>query len=663
MGVKYILQYKAIDGVAWQCDIETSSYSDVPIVIHGVSEQACELDYAGDTADNAFNPLIKSTLTVNLYNEGQVDVDELLGSADKDFVAKLFRNGQLFWAGYIQPEQLSRKLTTPPYDFVLTFVCGLTLLDTVPYTHKDLPGLDININRCPMNYIRQILFDPANLGIVLPIRWTNKLVCTAFNDDFFTGSVRWSPFNEDIYTYQQGVTGEQQGPAQTCGYILSGILQACQCRIYQSNGKWYIRRVLDILVPSIPFKEIPGTLGIMVIQSGFESLAKRIGRGGYRFINENGVLTVVQGLKSFKTTYTAAVRTNILPNGNFDNQKYMIAVADVLGGTIFLYWGSFAGNPAVVDRDSLDGRSGYSANLSNLSGDGYFTMCTPGGVLGKNGLPLDSYTLLQGINFSFEFSPGTDFAPVDGADQIIWDSNPLQFKMILNYGLIQYFLNEFGYWSLTEAWVPVVIPNMKIGDIAQVNFDKFQGIKLPEPPTQPMAGDTCDLQIIFRTQSDQTYALDNVSITITNANDVYEVFNDDSKNTSTDNISLNISSSFNGYMLSNFMSSPFNAGDESKFNDGAVYSGTLTGVNSQAMMRFRHKSSQIMNTDMSTEGANWSFDEIYSADSLLGKKFLPLNAKYYTEKCICNIIAMEARNDNITLRESFYSSNDTLNSN
>ncbi len=199
--------------------------------------------------------------------------------------------------------------------------------------------------------------------------------------------------------------------------------------------------------------------------------------------------------------------------------------------------------------------------------------------------------------------------------------------------------------------------------MAQVSFDKFQGVKIPKPATQPQAGDLCDLQIIFKVKPGQVYEIDNVSITIDNANDVYEVFNDSSKNTSTDSTELNISSSFGGYMLSNFMSSPFKSDDECKFNDAAVYSGTLTGVNSQAVMRFRYKSSQIVNTDIYVANGNWSFDEIYSVDTLLGKKFLPLNAKYQIEKAQVSIVAMEARNDNVTLRESFYNSNDNINSN
>jgi hypothetical protein len=657
MGVKYIIQFRSPDNAAWQCDIETASYNAAPIVVRGVSEQAVELDYDAETTDDPFSTFFASTLTLNFYNEGQVDMDELMQAGDKDFLIKRFRNGLLDWTGFLKPEDIQWNFLSPPQQGTISFACGLSLLDDIPYTHTDLMGTTGFISRCPMNYIRNILYQSANLGILLPVRWTNQLQCTAFDDDIFTGGVQWSPFNEGFYTYQQGVTGEDQGPLQTCGYILRGMLQAMQCRIFQSGGRWVIRRVNDVIAGIISYKEIPATLGVMALQSGTQNLAKRIGRTGYRFVNENAVITVKQGIKSFKTTYAANIRSNIIPNGNYDILKTDLTVADVLAGSIILYWGSYD-TLGVAANLSLDGRSGFCAELTNVSGDEYFTMVSTGGTEGKNGLPIDAYTLVAVINFSFTFSPGTGFAPVDGSGLIIWDSQPLQFKMILNQGGTTYFLNEFGTWSTTEAWIPIVIDGLEIDDIAQVAFDKFQGVKIPQPATQLVAGDVSDLQLIFRVKDGQTYSLDNVSITIDNGNDVYEVFNDSSKNTSTDEATLNISSSFGGYMLSNFMSSPFNSGKECGFNDALLYSGTLTGINSQAVMRFRYKASQIINTDMYVAGSTWSFDEIYSVDTLLGKKFIPLNAKHYAEKSIVNIVAIEARNDVITLRESFYNSND-----
>lgn len=667
MGLKYLLPYKSIDNVDYHVEIFTDNYDHDPIILRGVSEEATEQDYDTEGTDDPFAVFVKSTLVLNFYNEGNVDMNELQQAADKDFTAKWYRSGILIWQGFIKTEDIQAPLAPTPYKCSISFVCGLTLLDDIPYTHADLFGVDNAISRCPMNYIRQILYADENLGIMLPIRWTNQLQCKAFSDDMFAGSVTWSPFNEGFYSYQQGADGDKPGPFQSCGYILRGILAAAQCRIYQCNGRWVIRRVNDVVTGSgIRYNGIEANLGQMTINSGVENITARIGRTGYPFINENAVITVKQGLKSFKTTYTANIRQNIVPNGNLN-----IWVGT--SPTEPLYWGTYNIFDLEVSQiPSLDGQDGFAAQLQNVGTPPLvevqsFTLLTPNGMLGKNGLPIDAYTLVKVINFSFMFSPVSGFnvngnGIIDFSDTPI-TGTPFKIKIVLNQGNVTYYLNEFGTWTSTDTSINISIDNMKLGDIAQVNFDKFQGVKIPQPPSEPHAGDTCDLQILFQVINDEKYAVDNISITVDTANDVYEVFDDSSKNTSSDSAELNISSSFGGYMLSNFMTGWYNSDVECDYNDGLLYSGTLTGINSQAVMRFRYKSSQIFNGDINTRQKDWSFDQIYTIDTLLGKKFLPLNAKFYAEKSIANIIAIECRNDNIALRESFYSSNDNTNSN
>ena len=659
MGVKYRVEYKSIDDVQWRLDIFSTGYNASPIPVRGQSENACIITYQGEETDEPFDTFFKGTADLNLINEDNIDIDELQNAQEKDFKVIVYRKDIIRFTGYLKPEDIQRPyVTRNPSTLTISFMCGLSMLDAIPYTHLDLLGTGYESNRCPMNYVRNILFNVVNLGLPLPIRWTNQVQNTFYSDDFFTGGVRWSPFNEGFYTYQQGTEGKSNGPYKSCGYVLRSILKAVQCRIVQTGGKWVIRRVTDISsLGRVNYNQIAGDMDRMVLHSGQESLTKTIGRKGYRMLNENAVITVKPGIKSFKAIYTANVRDNILPNGNQD----ILYV-----GTSFLYWGSYD-YLEVTTGPSLDGRDGYAATLYNYGtgGDMFYTLVSPGSNLKENGLPIDAYTLVPLINFGFTFSPllGFPYAPDDPDKTVIWDTNPLQIMVVLNMDGKRYYLNEFGFWVQQETFISIVVDNLRIGEIAKVDFDKFQGIKIPQPAGQPVAGSTCDLQVIFRVKAGQRYAVDNIYFKVEPANDVYEVFNDGSRNTLTDDADLQISSSFGGYFLSNFMSAWYNSDKECRFNDGAVYSGTLTGLYAQAVMRYRYKSSQIYNGDINVRDTDWTFDEIYTIDGLLGKKFLPLNAKYNTEKAQVSIVAIECRNDKIKLRESFYSSNDNQGSN
>ena len=652
MGVKYTLPYVAHDGINWRVDISIANYNADPIVVKGQSEQAAVCAWESENGDDPFSVTLASTLDVNFINEGQVDMQELRGAQDMEFTATWYKAGNVFWTGYLKNEGIRQTFQSFPYPTTISFMCGLSMLDDIPYTHAALPGLTSAVSNCPMNYIRQILFAASNLGLALPIRWSNGLQCTAFTDDIFAGSVQWSPFGEGYLNYS---------PAKTCGYILKGILRSQQCQIKQSGGKWIIRRINDLVTNNIAYKEIPATLGRINYSSSTENLLANIGRIGYRMTREDHSLITKPGIKSFTATYKANTKDNKLPNGNQD-----IVVAGKP-----LYWGTYDGSEMeITSVDPLDGRAGNATQLFNNdffidAPDKYFTLIYPGGTLKSNGLPIDAYTLVTTINFGFIFVPKLEFPDSPSNPGIIdWSGKPLQIMLVLNMGLIRYYLNEFGFWVTEETFISIEIDGLALDDVAKVDFDKFQGIKIPQPPTQPGAGDTCDLQIIFKVKPRQKYIVDSIYINIEEADDVYEVTATGSKNTLTDETSLDISSSFGGYMVSNFMSAYYNSDIECEYLDGLFYTGTLTGVMAHAAMRLRYRSSDIFGGTINTKNTDWTVDQVYTIDSLPGKKFISLNVRFNSEKCEAEMLSVfEIRNDNVALTEKFYSSNDSSNSN
>lgn len=639
--------------------VEIGSNTDgVPTPIRG-NGSAGVIAWVSDNTDDPFACYKSSTLTMNLIQQGQINISELQVAQDRDFVVRQYLNGVLKWQGFLVPDGISYPLLSQPNNITLTAICGLTMLSDIPYTHTDLPGLTGGFDYCPMNYIRDILF--LNLGSYLPIRWSNFLECTAFNGaDVFTGGVQWSVNGEGYLSYQSisnGSSGDDDGPGpqQTCDYILKGILQSMQCCIYLDNGRWNIRRVSDIVRVIVPYNQIAADTGIMAISTGTQNLTSQIGRSGYPFLNENALVTVKQGAKTCQTTYTANVRDNILPNGNQDLQNPLPQ-----GGP--LYWSFFSlTNPfATSSSVSLDGRNGFSTALIGDADLVWFTMFEPGDtVLGKNGLPIDTQTMIAYINFGFQFSIAGGFPQLPGGSVIDWSTNPLQIKVIFNDENIQYFLNQYGFWTTTDTSIPIIVDNLSVNDIAQIDFNAFQNIIIPVPASPPVAGSQSDIQIMFRALPGQFYYVDNIYINIDKGNDVYESTYVASKNTTTDTRTLNISSSFGGYQLSNFMSSPFNSDNECFFRDQEAYEGTLTGLTSNAIMRCMYKAMRILNTDLNTRGQAWSFDSTFMVDSMGTSIFLPLNASYDTEKCQVNgLVAIEIRNDNVTFTETYYNSND-----
>lgn len=743
MAIQYTVPIKSYDNVNWRANIYSDLYTGDVTTLKGSIGESMLLEYSGET-DNHFGVFVESRLILNVLYENNIDINELQNAADRSYRIEIQRNNTLYWVGYMIAEGIQQPMKSNAFVLQLEAVCGLSMLSDMNYVHSDnLPGVvGMNNNRCPMNFIRMVLMDSQNLNVPIPIRWTNNIRNVVFEgQDVFIGSVQWSPRGEGFN--QIDVNSGLALPKKN-DYILEGMLKPMQCRIYQSNGRWTIRRVNDYYTGSFSYRQIAGNLGQMNPTLSTEIIANKIGSGGYPFIMEDAVLTNIPGIKSCKITYDSDVRENILPNGNLDETS--------LG--VLLFWGFYVDNGAFYNiKDvSLDGRIGNSVELDNrtYNFDGttnYFTLQSSGSSIYTDGLPIDAKNLVKLINFSFLFSPSQYGFPVFGnidgivtgtaiqnqgdgynnglhinvplissgviiparaditvsGDKVVsvvirdggqgyevgntftipplgifgsgfvgiitfvdskpgvinFDSSPLQLQIVMNINESQWFLDDFGVWkNSANTFISPKIESLMVGDVARVALDKFRGVILPEPEFKPKSGDVCDIKVIFIVKSGQIYTVDNISITIEDSDDVYVNTVNQSKETKEESDTLNISSSFGGYMVSNFMTNWDKSDSESEFKDGELYQGTLTGMTADARIRCKYMASKIFNGTINTRGFNWSFDEIYIIETLADRRFMPINARYNIEKCEVNLVAIETRNDDISRIENTYGSNE-----
>lgn len=645
--IKYRLTYRSHDDTPWRVDFDVAGYSGDVIPVKGVSESACTIEYTGET-DNPYSPFVETSAEIAIWNEGQINVTELQKFQDRDVVVLVYRDNVLFWKGFMIPDGVQNSFKAMPQQLTLSATDGLSMLETMEYTHNNIPGLTSTPVRAPMNFIRQILFATTNLGLPLPIRWTVTLENTAFlGQDVLTGGVRWSPRGEGFSSYQKNSDGSPV-KSVSCAFILKGILKSFQARLYQTGGKWVIRRVNDVVSGTFPYKEIAGDLGVMVPTTGTDTVLKTIGRTGYPFIREDAVTTVKKGLKGVTVTYESTVRENILPNGNMD----IVSFAQPI------YWGFQSANAQMTSVAGIMEQSEYAVEITypsqGQSRETTFRLVD--NISFAGGLPLDS-KLFKKIRFGFTFCPLNGFTFNSGTGFIDWSTKPLGVQLAFNDGVTGWSLNEFGNWVNTETIIYPTVEGMKIGDVATVDFTRNREIILP--PIQNYDGTNLGLYVFFYLKEGQKYILDSVYVTTEENNEVYEAFNSSTKNTDFEEQDLQISSSLNGFMVSNYMSGWYNSDIERKFKDGDFYTGTLTGVTAKAMMRFRYLPSIIFNGSINGRGKNWTFDEIYEIDMLSGLKFLPLNAQYNTETAeVNNLVAIECRNDSVLLGEKIYGTND-----
>lgn len=643
MGVKYRSDYKDQHNQRCRIEISLESYTGIPILLRTEESNACVISY--DCPDDPYTPIVNSNATFNFYQTDQspLDILELQKSQYKDFVASFYIEDALKWIGFIDPSGIQRIFQSPPYVVSITAVDGLMLLEGVDYTHDNLTG-----GRIILNYLRQILFDEANLGIPLPIRWVNTLVNEEYplEDDVFSGSVEWSPRGEGFTDYN--------GNVKSCLHILEEIIRSMQCRIYQAEGRWMIERINDMVTGEYIYRETPGVLtGLDITTSGIQYGIKTVGSnsGGfdYSFIEEDAVQTVLPGLKRVITTYDQDQRDNILPNGSMD-----------LVSTFFnapLYWqmtgavgtSTFESVPSIYD----DRGSAVKITSDNNSGK-YFELV---GVL-----PIDSDVLYETMTIGFKFLPVSGF-PVDGDGFIIWASGErfLYHVTFQDNDGVTWYLNEFGFWTDAFTLITIHVDNLKLGDVAQVDFNKFQNIPLIIPANVPIERETPpSIKISFSFPATCVVILDDVYVKVESNSDVYRASVPDSKNSGVEEYTLKISSSHNGFYVSNYMTGYDKSGLEKFFSDSR-YTGTLTAMNSHAILRNRYLPSLMM--DLSIYASSWRYGEIYNIQTLAGINFLPLKASWNTETNTTTLTCLEVRNDDVDLLVEQYGKNDDIGSN
>lgn len=422
--IKYRLPYKSYDESDWLLTIDIPSYTGDPITISGVEGKSAILRYDGGVDDQWDSTLVNTILTSEVYNEDNIDITELQLVEDRTVIVTLTRNNDIKFKGWLISDGMQGNFTKSTHSIILTATSGLNLLKGITFS-----GVDNSLGlRTPLNFFRRILHASSNLGIQLPIRWTETvsqeytLILDAFEYSI------WSANGQGFY-YLNIKTGVRT--YVDCEYIIKGFAQALKCRVIQCDGAWWILGIKESLSDYINFKECANYTGNPVITESNISALKNIG-SDYISIYDDSVLTVLPALKAANVVYDHKQRKNIIPNGGQDEWS--------LGSP--LYWMGETGLLYSQDND-ITGQGGYSVELNNLDNveKKYYL---------NGALPIDANILYKKLTWGFSFVPLSGF-PVDENGFIKWENNQIKtsIKYTVDIGGVatDYYLNEFGYWG------------------------------------------------------------------------------------------------------------------------------------------------------------------------------------------------------------------------
>lgn len=431
MALKYFLEFVDFQNGFWRIEIDSPTYTDEPIRIEG-GDNPLKIEYNGNSDDDIFKThVIPSSATINAINTG-IDLDEIFYINDASYKVRVYYGTPevitLKWQGYLISDGVQEIDSGVPYEVTLKAIDGVEVLDNIPFFWADnYPSINVagtnSVGRCPMNALRLALYASQNLDNDLPIKWNTSLKNDQYpTSDMLAGLTRINPDGKLSLS----------NPDATVMWWVDNIMRSALSWCYQKNGYWYFTNYFDVFANSGNYNGWEITADTTASQpatvyDGLE-LTPILDTDT---INENWFWFGKKPFGKVNVLYedTKFIDNNSVPNGGFDT---------ISTGVISDWYPKFA-HATLSAEDPINGRDiGYSAEVMNTTDQEDY--------ISFGRIPIDTSILFKTATLGFLWLPVSGYdLTVDG--NIDFSKFPLNISVKLEIGGVEYYLNEFGYWS------------------------------------------------------------------------------------------------------------------------------------------------------------------------------------------------------------------------
>ncbi len=135
-GLKYYAEMRSkFKGVQWRVEIAERGY-------YGTSE---EMDFAGNNplqitwesrGDDFFVPVKASEASITIMCHENFHYIGLFTSDPRKFRVSIYRNGGLYWRGFVVADLYSESFSAPPYEMTIRAVDGFNILSSIDYSDE-----------------------------------------------------------------------------------------------------------------------------------------------------------------------------------------------------------------------------------------------------------------------------------------------------------------------------------------------------------------------------------------------------------------------------------------------------------------------------------------------------------------------------------------------
>ena len=230
-GTKYYAEMRSkYQGIRWRCEIAQRGYTggSEEMTFSGTSPIKVTWERRGD---DFYTPVKASEASINILCKDNFHYLGLFTSDPREYRMSLYRNGRLFWRGFIVADLYSEKFAAPPYDVTIKAVDGFNILSNIDF--KDILGMGTTGKRNLYSLLSTCI---SVLELDMSVSQWIDLVPENIADTTSPLLYVYLDLERLFYVYEE----------PTYRDILELCLAPFGAQVFQSGGAIHVRRVVSL---------------------------------------------------------------------------------------------------------------------------------------------------------------------------------------------------------------------------------------------------------------------------------------------------------------------------------------------------------------------------------------------------------------------------------
>lgn len=281
---------------------------------------AIQLQYI-PRSDDIYEPIYASQLNVSIdVTDDDDNMPDFTTLNDRKYLVKLFIDGVIYWQGWVLSDLVQYSFTTGRKELAFNAIDGLGMLDYIPFTFTET-NVAGNTKLSPQSTLYFLYSCLAKIGFPVGLNLITACSYYAAGMSNRGDGSQYEPFNQSylrpVYFQNDDETYE------TCLVVLTKILKSFGCKLYQSNGKWYIVAVNEFAAaPYFAFTYFTEytPAGVLVTSGTFNTLSEiqpyTGNTSGLYFTNNSQMKLFKKGYNNFNYRYDISYSPNYISNPN-----------------------------------------------------------------------------------------------------------------------------------------------------------------------------------------------------------------------------------------------------------------------------------------------------------------------------------------------------------